>query len=265
MGNDFTSNPPSKPSTDVVNAVGPSHGRSKSNTPSQSTPVHRTTPSTSDSTSALRLAAAPEPEGDVTRKRYRNKDPYAIPSDSEDEDDDEEFLTALPRKNQRPKEESFVDFLRNNEPPTNNAPRPISTAAAAANKARQSTTATTTTTDPPAPQPTTTTFSPSNLNSTPRAPSAPPAAPKLEARGAGAPRKNIPRGNAGARLGAYQQSNTGDLADFLRSSGPTEEARPGAGAPRRFEPVLPEPGQPMPGMKKERKKSFFSRFRREKV
>ena len=272
MGGDFASGAlPSKPNTDV-NGVSPSHGRSTSNTPSQSqqTPVYRTIPSPTENVPAQRPAAVPEP-GDG-RKRYRNKDPYALPSDDEDhddddgDDDDEDFLTALPRKTQRSKEESFVDFLRNNEPPTNNAPRSISSAAAIANlnKGRQSTT----TTDASATQSTSNTsppsnFSPSNLNSTPRAPPAPPTVPKLEARGAGAPRKTIPRGNAGARLGAYEQSNMGDLADFLRSSGPTEEAWPAA--PKRFEPsALPEAGMPSP-LKKERKKSFFSRFRKDKV
>lgn len=268
MGGDFASSAPSMPSTDV-NGVSPSHGRSTSNTPSQSqpTPVYRTIPSPTEETPPQRLAAVPEPEDG--RKRYRNKDPYALPSDDEDDDDDDEdFLTALPRKNQRPKEESLVDFLRNNEPPTDNAPRPISNAAATANlnKGRQSTTTTDASATQPPSNPNTqppSTFSPSNLNSTPRPPPAPPTVPKLEARGAGAPRKAIPRGNAGARLGAYEQSNTGDLADFLRSSGPTEEAWPAA--PKRFEPpALPEAGLPSP-LKKERKKSFFSRFRKEKV
>jgi hypothetical protein len=267
MGGDFASRAPSKPSTDV-NGVSPQQGRSTSTIPSQPTPVHRTPPSTSESASAQRLAVAPEPEGDLTRTRYRNKDPYAIPSDSEDEGDDEELLTALPRKNQRPKEESLVDFLRNNEPPTNNAPRPISGAAATANtnKARQATAQPSTATEPhvlrtkstqsqsnPGPQPISPSFAPPNVNSTPRA-----TGPKLEARGAGAPRKTIPRGNAGARLGAYQQTNTGDLADFLRSSGPAE----GSAAPRRQEPMpVPVPVSPV----KEKKKSFFSRFRKEKA
>ena len=263
MGGDFAPGAASKPSTEV-NGVSYPHTRNTSTTPSQPTPVHRTIPSTSESIPAQRLAVASEPEGDVTRKRYRNKDPYAIPSDSEDEEDDEDFLTALPRKNQRPKEESLVDFLRNNEPPTNNAPRPISGVAATANinKARQSATSA----EPPAPrtksmqsqsnggpQPISPSFAPPNVNSTPRA-----TGPKLEARVAGAPRKTIPRGNAGARLGAYQQSNTGDLADFLRSSGPAEESAPVA--PRRQEPI-PEPLSP----KKEKKKGFFSRFKKEKA
>ncbi|KAM0705841.1 hypothetical protein Q7P35_007201 [Cladosporium inversicolor] len=181
MGGDFASSVPSMPSTDV-NGVSPSHARSTSNTPVQPTPVHRTISSTSESTPAQRVAVVPEPEpeDDFTRKRYRNKDPYALPSDDEDDDDDDEdFLTALPRKNQRPKDESLVDFLRNNEPPANNAPRPISRVATI-NKARQSTT--TTTADAPAqsnpsPQPTTN-FAPPNLNSTPSRPTPAPFRPQ---------------------------------------------------------------------------------------
>lgn len=58
------------------------------------------------------------------RKRHRNKDPYYI-DDSEDED----FLTALPKD--RRAEESLMDFLRNNEPPKNNAPKPLAADGAA--------------------------------------------------------------------------------------------------------------------------------------
>jgi hypothetical protein len=271
MGGDFASSAASKPSTEI-NGVSYPHGRSTSTIPSQPTPVHRTTPSTSESASAQRLAVASEPEGDLTRKRYRNKDPYAIPSDSEDEEDEADFLTALPRKNQRPQEESLVDFLRENEPPANNAPRPISGAAATANLNKGRTNPTpqqqSPSTDPTTSRPRTSqsqtgpqpipisppTFAPPNANSTPR----PTSGPKLEARGAGAPRKPIPRGNAGARLGAFQQSNTGDLADFLRSSGPTEET---AMPPRR-----PEPEPMSPPKKEKKKKGFFSMFsKREKV
>lgn len=262
MAGDFASSAPSKPSSDVYGNGAP-YSRSTSAAPSQPTPVHRTTPSTNGNSSTQRLAAAEEPEGDG-RKRYRNKDPYALPSDSEDEEDgDEELLTALPRKNQRSKEESLVDFLRNNEPPADNAPRPISGPTAAANihRARPSGTESVDP-DPPTmrnksmqsqsngPQPVPyQSFSPPNANSTPRA-----TGPRLEARGAGAPRQRIPRGNAGARLGAFEQSNTGDLADFLRSSGPTEEK---GSAPA---PITPRWQEPVESPKKEKKKSFFSRF-----
>lgn len=265
MVGDFASSAPSNPSTDV-NGNGASFSRSASTVPSQPTPVHLTTSSTNGNASSQRLpAAAAEPEDDG-RKRYRNNDPYALPSDSEDEDDDDddELLTALPRNNNhRPKEESLAEFLRNNEPPADNAPRPISGPAANANihKARTSATEPMTA-EPPAsrnrttqsqsngPQPVPQSFSPSNLNSTPRT-----GGPKLEARGAGAPRQRIPRGNAGARLGASEQSNTGDLADFLRSSGPAEEkSAPPPGIRSRWE------DEPVEEPKKEKKKSFFSRF-----
>ncbi|KAI9663767.1 MAG: hypothetical protein M1821_007257 [Bathelium mastoideum] len=59
---------------------------------------------------------------DLGKKRYRNKDPYAI--DFDDEDDD--LLTALPHAG-KPKrqEESLIDFLNSVEPPTLNGPKPL--------------------------------------------------------------------------------------------------------------------------------------------
>ncbi|KAK5129355.1 hypothetical protein LTR08_003562 [Meristemomyces frigidus] len=54
------------------------------------------------------------------RKRHRNKDPYSIDPDEDDQDD---LLTALPKGKHR--EESIADFLNNNEPPKDNAPRPL--------------------------------------------------------------------------------------------------------------------------------------------
>jgi len=236
---------PSKPSTTANSTGAP---------PTRSTSMHRTIPSTSGSSSALpaqtsqasRHAPTDSDGGDVGRKRYRNKDPYAIPSDSEDEEDEADVLGALPRKNKRPQEESLVDFLRNNEPPTNNSPRPIGGAAAnrvSMSQTQQSSADTSTarskTTQAQAngPQPVAATSTSTS---------------KPQARGAGS---RIPRGNAGARLGAFEQTNTSDLADFLRSSGPTEEA-----APKRLQ--FSEPP------KIEKKKSgFFSRLagKREKV
>ncbi|KAI9693394.1 MAG: hypothetical protein M1820_009323 [Bogoriella megaspora] len=66
---------------------------------------------------------------DLGKKRYRNKDPYAIDLD----DDDEDLLTALPNQGGRPKrqEESLIDFLNSVEPPTFNEPKPLSASAAA--------------------------------------------------------------------------------------------------------------------------------------
>lgn len=244
---------PSKPSTTANSISAP---------PTRSTSMHPTTSSTNGSSSAL-PAQASQPsrhaptnsDGDAGgRTRYRNKDPYAIPSDSEDEEDEADLLTALPRKNQRPQEESLVDFLRNNEPPTNNAPRPIG--GAAANRLSMLQTQQQSTEPPSAraktsqaqangPQPVLATSNPGGAIT-----------PKTQSRGPGS---RIPRGNAGARLGAYEQTNTRDLADFLRSSGPAEEAAAPA-APRRQQFSDPP--------KIEKKKSgFFSRFagKREKV
>jgi hypothetical protein len=218
--------------------------------PTRSTSMHRTIPSTNGSSSALPAQAsqtsrhAPtDSDGDAGggRTRYRNKDPYAIPSDSEDDEDEADILSALPRKNQRPQEESLAEFLRSQEPPANNSPRPIG--GAAADRMSKSQTqqepyaARTKSTQAQAngPQPVSTTSTPGS---------------KPQARVS-----RIPRGNAGARLGAYEQTNTGDLAEFLRSSGPEEEA-----APRRQQ--FSEPP------KIEKKKSgFFSRLagKREKV
>jgi hypothetical protein len=56
------------------------------------------------------------------RKRYRNKDPYAM-YDMDDDEDDEDLLTSLPKTTR--KEESLLDFLSNNEPPTSAAPQPL--------------------------------------------------------------------------------------------------------------------------------------------
>ncbi|KAM0714985.1 hypothetical protein Q7P37_009450 [Cladosporium fusiforme] len=212
---------------------------------SRPTPASRTTSSDQPIANNIPAKTKPaEPEGDG-RKRYRNKDPYAIPSDSEDEEE-ADFITALPGKNQRPQEESLVDFLRDNEPPSNNSPRPISAAI------KPSSTPTTRTQPPP-------TSTNTTADSRPTSTGTGASGPRLEARGA-APRQRIPRGNAGARLGAFEETNTGDLADFLRSSGPSEASKQAAPAPvlgRR------EPESPV----KQKKKSFFSRLagRREKV
>ncbi|KAK4950012.1 hypothetical protein LTR66_014000, partial [Elasticomyces elasticus] len=70
-------------------------------------------------TSQSTLSPVPPTGGVLERKRHRNKDPYAIDVDSEDDD----LLTTMPQS--RRQEESLADFLRNVDPPNNNAPRPI--------------------------------------------------------------------------------------------------------------------------------------------
>jgi hypothetical protein len=236
---------PSKPSTTANSISAP---------PTRSTSIHRTIPSTNGSSSALLPAqnsqtsrhAPTDSDGDAGggRTRYRNKDPYAMPSDSEDDEDEADYLAALPRKNQHPKEESLAEFLRSQEPPTNNSPRPIG-GAAANRMSAEPTAARTRTTQAQAngPQPVPATSTPGATTGA-----------KTQARVS-----RIPRGNAGARLGAFEQSNTSDLADFLRSSGPTEEAA--AAPPRRQQ--YSEPPQKL----EKKKSSFFSRFsgKREKV
>lgn len=231
------------------------------NTTTTSQPAAHSTPSTAHASQisqphAAPAASKPAPSSDG-RKRYRNKDPYAIPSDSEDEDfaDEDDDLTALPRSKphpQPPREESLADFLRNSEPPSTNAPQPIS-----ATNVRPRTTQAQTNGGPvAAPNPT---------------PAPTPAGPKLSARPAGAPRQRIPRGNAGARLGAYEASNTGDLADFLRSSGPDEGSQGAMGNGGAPAPVVGRQqvraDDELVGMGKGKKKGgFFGAFRRrEKV
>jgi hypothetical protein len=224
--------------------------------PTRSTSVHRTTPSANGSSSALlpaqnsqtsRHAPTHSDEEVGGRTRYRNKDPYAMPSDDEDEDD---ILAALPRNNQRPQEESLAEFLRSQEPPANNSPRPIGSAAAnriSASQTQQSSAEARTKTT----QAQTNGSQPIAATSTAGATGTIKSAARVS---------RIPRGNAGARLGAFEQTNTSDLADFLRSSGPTEEAAE-APAPRRQQQYSDPP-------KLEKKKSsFFSRFggKREKV
>jgi hypothetical protein len=223
--------------------------------PTRSTSINRTIPSTNGSSSALlpaqtsqtsRHAPTSSDEDAGGRTRYRNKDPYAMPSDDEDDEDEDDILAALPRKNQRPQEESLVEFLRSNEPPANNSPRPIGGAAANRISASQ-------TQHPPAEARAKTTQAQTN------GPQPVPATSTAATTGAKSQARvsRIPRGNAGARLGAYEQTNTSDLADFLRSSGPTEETAPASRRQQYSEP---------PKLEK-KKSSFFSRFggKREKV
>lgn len=210
--------------------------------------------------------------GGVERKRYRNKDPYAIDLDSDEEDED--LLTALPRNKRR--EESLADFLRNSEPPADNAPRPIGGATDPAqakgvmNKARENSVNNLRQTNSngtdqsrtrsmqaqPGPQsaqarPRVSSLRSNGSGPTPGKSSALPSAikrtgPKLEARGAG---------GRDARLGAFHQSETGDLADFLRSSGPP----PGSEAPA---PIVGRGIQQRPPSPEKKKKGFFASFGR---
>lgn len=65
---------------------------------------------------------APDAGNGAAKKQYRNKDPYAIDFDFDD-DDDEDFIIDTPRGGQ--KDESFLEFLRNHEPVSNEPIRPL--------------------------------------------------------------------------------------------------------------------------------------------
>ncbi|KAI7081586.1 hypothetical protein KC356_g9018 [Hortaea werneckii] len=198
--------------------------------------------------------ALPTDEGGTmpARKQHRNKDPYAIDYSDEDED----LLTALPKNNRQ--EESLADFLRNNEPPEDNAPRPImngnsarlrqpmgksnassmsSLRSASANDAAR----TKSMQNPGGPRPgytpsmrSTASGSPARRSSRPSSqqggasalPPMPGSKPQMEAKTPGATGKppNSIGPDGQQRLGAFhKQSNTKELADFLKNSGPEED------------------------------------------
>ncbi|KAI6851532.1 hypothetical protein KC366_g1697 [Hortaea werneckii] len=200
--------------------------------------------------------ALPTDEGGAmpARKQHRNKDPYAIDYSDEDED----LLTALPKNNRQ--EESLADFLRNNEPPEDNAPRPLvnggsararqpmgrsnassmsSLRSASANDAAR----TKSMQNPGGPRPgytpsmrSTASGSPARRPSRPSSqqggasalPPMPGSKPRMEAKSPGATGKppNTVGPDGQQRLGAFhKQSNTKDLADFLKNSGPEEDEK----------------------------------------
>lgn len=168
-------------------------------------------------------------ESEPTRKRYRNKDPYAI--DFSDEDDD--LVTALPKNGPR-KEESLVDFLNSMEPPKDSSrPQPlINPDSAQAKKLIQNAKAngmnsasrtlhgdgrTRSTQSNPGPRPGSISSARSNA-SRPPPPSSQYTSPSITA-------GNAPRPKMVARTtdSRSQQSSTNDLASFLRDSGPPED------------------------------------------
>ncbi|KAF2110663.1 hypothetical protein BDV96DRAFT_527593 [Lophiotrema nucula] len=178
------------------------------------------------------------PEPHIQRTRRRVKDPYAIDSDDEDED----LLTALPKSAGKPRqqEESLLDFLNSQEPPSNSAPQPflLDGATVAAAKARMSinqppkasSNSTSSTSTPtgsrngtmPSRKPMANQLQPTIVsNVTSNAPRA--RGPKLQARD---PASSTPRNG---------RSATNDLADFLRTSGPPESAAPAPGPTMRKE------------------------------
>lgn len=241
--------------TSIIASVSDQAPSTRSSTNSQSRLLPSGNTHTAELNSFSRLNAPAKPPPDfVERKRHRNKDPYHI-DDSEDDD----LLTALPR-DQRP-EMSLIEFLRNAEPPVNNAPKPLAVAGPAQaralmNKARTNSVNSLRTSgaisdsksnavsaDPASltsspslnttqtsmssqrnystaaptssiasnstvqPANTTSALSPSGI---PRNPNR----PRMEVKAAGATHTN-----------SRHKTATGDLADFLRNSGPPEPVK----------------------------------------
>jgi hypothetical protein len=217
--------------------------------------------------------AAPQPEVLPGRRRYRNKDPYAIDI-SDDEDD---LLTALP-KNKR-QEESLMDFLNNNEPPIDNAPRPLingnsAQARSMMNKARansinsmrsanadasgrtrsmQSTTG---------PRPGSKAGRPGSSASAARFNDSSTPRPKMEAKSPG----DATRDPALRRETYAKESNTRDLADFLKNSGPEDpQSAPAPSVGRQSKLTPKEAAKAQKKVEKDSKggrRSFFGKAKR---
>ncbi|KAK3100831.1 hypothetical protein LTR53_018949, partial [Teratosphaeriaceae sp. CCFEE 6253] len=167
-------------------------------------------------------------------------DPYAIDLDDDDDAAAGDLLTALPRTARQ--EESLVDFLAHAEPPRDNGPRPLVTgggaqARSAMNKARVNSMnslrsvpgaphagGAKTVQSAPGPQPRPSSGRPVSGAAAAAIPSSePPAAPKprLEPRSPGEVAVAGSRDRPAGDFGAFsKQSNTRDLADFLKNSGP---------------------------------------------
>lgn len=167
------------------------------------------------------MASSSEPV--ITRTRRRIKDPYAIDI-SDEEDEDEDQLTALPMSNKppAPRQESFMDFLNEMEPPSGPSagkPQPfvLSQETIAAAKARAN-------------------GSNSSLSSSatairsnnPGNGAAPPVGFPSSS-GAETMRAHKPKVAARAPAVGDVRANrtaTSDLADFLRNSGPPDPVGP---------------------------------------
>lgn len=163
----------------------------------------------------------------VTRTRRRIKDPYAIDM-SDEEDEDEDQLTALPPSTNpsAPRQESFMDFLNEMEPPSAppaSKPQPFmlsqETITAAKARATSSTSSLSSST--------TATRSNGIGNG---------AAPPLgfpSSSGAETTRAHKPSGSVRAPVIGDVRANrtaTSELADFLRNSGPPKPVGPSPGA-----------------------------------
>ena len=195
-------------------------------------------------------------EGEPGRKRHRDKDPYSM--DFLDDDDEDELLAAMPKTSR--KEESLADFLNESEPPKNNGPRPIVTAGSAqaqsaASKARMNSMngqrsgnvpprSVSNTTSPKPGYASSVASRQAQINSS--VTSAGNSTPRMQARGGA---KDI-----------AANSNTKDLADFLKSSGPDEPDSAPAPIVGRGSKMAPKEAERV-AKKSDKKKtgSFFSR------
>lgn len=177
-------------------------------------PAHTGQPTQLTSTSSRKTAPGQPKEPTVQKTRVRNKDPYAIDFLLDDEDHD--LLTALP-KNQRPVEESLMDFLRNSEPPQSSEPAKPAAAprrgsaqglktlgADAVSMGRRGSAA-----NRDIPQP--------------KTPASPLPRTGSAAIAVGPITKPRPKLEARDNTDFGPQTGTGDLADFLRTSGPVKQ------------------------------------------
>ncbi|OQO06124.1 hypothetical protein B0A48_08712 [Cryoendolithus antarcticus] len=178
-------------------------------TPAAAHPAHSGQPSRLSEGNLLAAPGKP-PGGDFEKKRYRNKDPYAIDMDSDEDNDD--LLTALPPTRGR-QEESLADFLRNTEPPSDNAPKPI-VANAAAGRAASLTSANSSAVPLLDPDRTRSLQTPYSASITSTSTASKPRGPKLEAREPVTKPSNVPK------------STTSDLAEFFRTSEPPAGSAP---------------------------------------
>ncbi|EME46211.1 hypothetical protein DOTSEDRAFT_51751 [Dothistroma septosporum NZE10] len=224
----LTNNAHSAPSLRSAGSVKSSHRTSaNSRAPLLSQTLTNETVQPGHSGIPQRLSSMPKQAegGAPTPKRYRNKDPYAIDFDDDDEDDD--LLTALPKNARVREEESLIDFLRNSEPPASQTPRTVNAITDNPGRRQDSTSGlrnfssdavslgrqgsassreggqvkqayTYTIGNAPAPP---------RAGSTPSSKRPP---PKMQARG----------------FGKQDDGGIRDLADFLRSSGPTTPSQP---------------------------------------
>ncbi|KAF2757750.1 hypothetical protein EJ05DRAFT_501272 [Pseudovirgaria hyperparasitica] len=162
---------------------------------------------------AAAVTSSPDSGPTITRTRRRVKDPYAI---DYSDDEDEDLLTALPKQTQR-QEESLIDFLRNVDPPSQNEPKPIVTAGSIPRRLNDTASSSNGQRVPYDDDP-------KDVRSPPLSPLAAHPPPANTAARMTRPKQSSATGARDARVVSPRQgatnSETGDLADFLRNSGP---------------------------------------------